>query len=76
MLIGVMVLPVMSCEAECSFSTLRRVKTLLRSTMTQEIVSGLTLRNVHSHTSYMPSPEEVKSEFLLKNRRLMEEVDL
>ena len=76
MLVGVMVLPVTSCEAERSFSTLRCVKTYLRSTMTQERLSGLALMNVHSHNSYMPSPEEVKSEFLLKNRRLMEETDL
>ena len=65
MLVVVMVLPVTSCEAERSFSTLRRVKTYLRSTLTQERLSGLALTNVHSHTSYMPSPEEVKSKFLL-----------
>ena len=34
MLVGEMVLPVTSCEAERSFSTLRRVKTYLRSTTT------------------------------------------
>ena len=76
MLVGAMVLPATSCEAERSFSTLRHVKTYLRSAMMQERLSGLALMNVHSHTSYMPSPEEVKSEFLLKNRRLMEEADL
>ena len=76
MLVGVMVLPVMPCEAERSFSTLWYVKTYLRSTMTQERLSGLALINIHLHTSYMLSAGEVRSEFLLKNCRLMEEADL
>ena len=63
-LVVVMVLPVTSCEAVRSFSTLWRVKTYLRSTMTLERLSGLALMNVQSHTSYMPSPEGVKPEFL------------
>ena len=52
------------------------LKTYLRSTMTQEMLSGLALMNVHLHTSYMPLAGEVRSEFLLKKRRLMEEADL
>ena len=41
MLTRVMILPVTSCEAERSFSTLRRIKTYLRSTMKQERLTGL-----------------------------------
>ena len=76
MLVRVMVLPVTSCEAERSFSTLRRVKTYLRSTMAQERLSGLALLNIHSHSSYIPSSKEIRTEFLRKNRRIMEETDL
>ena len=76
MLVRVMVLPVTSCEAEHSFSTLRRVKTYLRSTMAQERLSGLALLNIHSHSSYIPSSKEIRTEFLRKNRRIMEETDL
>ena len=64
MLARVMVLPVTSCEAERSFSTLHRVKTYLRSTMTQERLTGLALLNVHSHTSYIPTTQQVREVFL------------
>ena len=73
MLTRVMILPVTSCEAERSFSTLRRIETYLRSTMKQERLTGLALLNVHSYTLFIPSKAEVRSQFLLKNRRLMEE---
>lgn len=42
------VLPITTCEAERSISTLRRLKTYMRSTMGQERFSGLALMNVHS----------------------------
>ena len=72
MLIHIMILPVISCEAERSFSTLRRIKTYLRSTMKQERLTGLALLNVHNSTPYMPSTNEIRVEFLKKNHRLME----
>ena len=40
-------LPISSAEAERSFSTLRRVKTYLRSTMNEERLTGLCLLNIH-----------------------------
>ena len=40
-------LPVTSCSCERSFSGLRRLKTYLRSTMTQERLNGLALMNFH-----------------------------
>lgn len=43
------VLPITSCEAERSFSALRRTKTYLRSTMGEERLAGLALMNVHSN---------------------------
>ena len=72
MLIHTMVLPVTSCEAERSFSTLHRIKTYLRSTMKQERLTGLALLNVHNSTDYIPTTNEIRLKFLKKNRRLME----
>ena len=40
-------LPIASAECERSFSTLRRLKTYLRATMTSERESGLALMNIH-----------------------------
>ena len=54
MLIHMMVLPVTSCEAERSFSTLRRLKTYLRTTMNQECLNGLALLNIYNFTTYIP----------------------
>ena len=71
-LIQIMVLPVTTCEAERSFSALRRIKTYLRSTMSQERLSGLALLNVHQSAN-LPSTEAIRCEFLKKNRRIMEQ---
>ena len=40
-------LPVTSAEREASFSSLKRLKRYLRSTMTTERQSGLTMMNIH-----------------------------
>jgi len=72
-LIRMMVIPVTSCEAERSFSALRRIKTYLRSTMSQERLTGLALLTIHQHSSLVPSTSEIREEFLRKNRRLMEQ---
>ena len=64
MFIHTLVLPVTSCGAERSFSTLRRIKTCLHSTMKQERLTGLALLNVHNSTSYILSTHEIRSEFL------------
>ena len=42
-------LPITSAECERSFSTLRRLKTYLRSTMSSERESGLVLMNINYH---------------------------
>ena len=42
-----MVVPLSSAEAECSFSGLRRLKTWLRSTMTQKRLNGIAVCHVH-----------------------------
>ena len=52
MLVGVMALPVMCCEAEGSFSPLQHVKMYLCSRMTQVKLSGLSLMNVLAYLIY------------------------
>ena len=41
-------IPVSSCEAERSFSALRRIKSYLQSTMSSERFAGLALMHLHS----------------------------
>ena len=72
MLIHAMVLPVTSCEAERSFSALRRIKSYLHTTMKQNRLNGLALLNIHNSTGYISSVVEARNEFLKKNCRLME----
>ena len=71
-----MVLPVTSYEAERSFSTLRRLKTYLHTTMSQERLNGLALLNVYKSTTYIPSTMKIRIEFLKKHRCLMESKSL
>ena len=72
-----MVLPVTSYEAERSFSsTLRRLKTYLHTTMSQERLNGLALLNVYKSTTYIPSTMKIRTEFLKKHRCLMESKSL
>ena len=41
--------PASSCEAERSFSALRRLKTYLRSTMLQTRLNSLAICHIHKH---------------------------
>ena len=54
-------LPATTCTAERSFSTLRRVKTWVRSTMGHERVSGLCMLSAHRDRI-----EENKEQFMAK----------
>ena len=44
-------IPVTSCEAERTFSGLRRIKQFLRTTMTEDRLSGLALLHIHRNIS-------------------------
>ncbi|ELU08856.1 hypothetical protein CAPTEDRAFT_59354, partial [Capitella teleta] len=44
-------MPITTANAERSFSTLRRLKTYLRSTMRQDCLNDVMLVNVHKHRS-------------------------
>lgn len=61
-------LPVTTASAERSFSTLRRLKTYLRSTMSSERLTSIALLNIHPD---IPCPvEEVINRFASDCRRL------
>ena len=49
-----------SCEAERSFSSLRRLKTYLRSTMNQDCISHLTLLHIKRATVNKVFIEDMK----------------
>ena len=50
-LILVSTIPVTSCEAECTFSALRRLKPFLKTTMGENRLSSLTLLHVHRNVA-------------------------
>ena len=56
-----------SCEAERSFSALRRIKSYLRSTMSSERFAGLALMHLHSDVHI--DIDEVCEAFISKHNR-------
>lgn len=69
----IVVIPVSSASAERSFSTMRRVKTYLRSTMKSSRLNELTLLSIEREISgqFMDNPSAVIDEFaVMKKRRL------
>ena len=61
--------PIGSCEAERSFSALRRIQTYLRSTMTEERLRGLTLMYVHYSKAAQLDTGEVVKQFVRAHPR-------
>jgi hypothetical protein len=59
-------IPVTSCSSERSFSTLRRLKTYLRSTMTQERLNHLAVLHVHKHLSEELSIDNIADDFIAR----------
>ena len=68
-----MVLPSCSCSAERSFSTLRRLKTYLRSTMTAERLNSVTVLHIHKELTVDLNIDDLMTEFVSANdtRRAM-----
>src|SRR4029434_338760 len=62
-------LPVSTASAERSFSTMGRLKTYLRSTMTDKRLTGLALMNIY--TDLEIDSEEVLKQFYATGRRAM-----
>jgi len=65
------VLPVSSCEAERSFSSLRRLKTYLRSTMTQQRLNNVVVLHVHQRKLMSLSLDDILKDFINLNSQLM-----
>ena len=56
--------PASSCEAERSFSALRRIKTWLRSTMTQDRLQSVMVCHVHRDVLMSIDPKLIASRFV------------
>jgi len=63
-------LSVSTATAERSFSTLRRLKTYLRTTIGADRLNGLALMTIHRDISSKLDPQDVISGLAKKNRRL------
>ncbi len=68
------VLPITTCECERSVSALRRLKTYLRSTMSQTRLTGLAL--MHVHRDIQCDTEKLVTALASKHPRRMEFCDL
>ncbi|XP_022171525.1 52 kDa repressor of the inhibitor of the protein kinase-like isoform X2 [Myzus persicae] len=66
-------LPVSTATAERSFSTLRRLKNYMRSTMTESRLNGLALLNIHKDKDI--DIDKVVDQFSRKKRRRMQMED-
>ena len=62
-----MVLPATSATAERSFSALRRLKTWMRSTMSQGRLNGVAILHVHRDRVQVVQPTEVAKDFVAPN---------
>ena len=67
--LDVRTLPVSSCEAERSFSGLRRIKTFLRSSMSIERLAGLAL--MHLYNDLDIDEDKICQLFISKHHRRM-----
>ena len=60
----ILTLPVSSCTAERSFSGLRRLKTYLRSRMSQERLNAVAVMNIHKEEVMKLSFDELIDNFI------------
>ena len=62
-------MPVTNAESELSFSALRRIKTWLRSTMSQKRTNHAMLMNIHCDRADRLDMMKVAREFVNRNER-------
>ena len=67
-------LPVTTCTCERSISVLRRLKTYLRSTLSEQRLNGLALLNVHHDVNI--DVQEVIDRFATRHPRKMKLLDI
>lgn len=65
------VLPATTCEVERCFSSLRRLKTYLRSTMGEDRLTGLALMHIHQHITIENHIDEIVNDFATMHPRRM-----
>ena len=63
----ILICPVSSCEAERSFSVMRRLKTWLRNTMSQTLLNTTAVCHVHVERLQMIPSKTVAMEFISRN---------
>ena len=68
----ILVLPACNATSERSFSAMRRVKSYLRSTMTQERLNHLMLLHVHKDSTDSLVLTDVATEFVSKSERRLQ----
>jgi len=61
------IIAVTTATSERSFSSLKRIKTYLRSTMNQSRLNGLAMRNINKDIKI--TPEEILDKFSTKHSR-------
>ena len=64
-----LVMPATNSTSERSFSAMRRLKTYLRSTMTQERLNQLLIFHIHKEVTDTLTMREIANEFISKNER-------
>ena len=64
-----MVVPISSAEAERSFSGLRRLKTWLRSTMTQKRLKGIAVCHIHQEWLDRQDRQKIAQQYVQGNER-------
>ena len=74
LLLNLCTLPVTLCSAERSFSGLKRIKTTLRSTMSNERLSSLAL--LHLHRDIDIKVEDIVDEFARRHPRRLKLTDV
>ena len=60
-------IPVTSCTAECSFSSLRRLKTYLRSVTTQKRLNHVAILHCHRDQTSILNLQELCNNFISRN---------
>ena len=66
-----LVVPVSSAEAERSFSALRRLKTWLRSTMTQKRLNGVAVCHIHQDRLDKLDRKDIAQQFVQGNEEVV-----
>ena len=71
-----MTIPGSSCTKKRSFSTLRRLKNYLRSTMSQNRLNNIAILHVYSEKTDALDLEKMMDEFIVKNEKRTNLFDL